>query len=51
MLESTAVFTPHPFRAGRIARNGRPEAAYVIERMVDLRRRPSLKMDPGRAAA
>jgi aerobic carbon-monoxide dehydrogenase large subunit len=43
-VESTAVFThTHPMRPYR--GNGRPEAAYVIERMVDLAA-AELKMDP-----
>jgi len=43
-VESTAVFThTHPCRPYR--GNGRPEAAYVIERMVDLAA-AELKMDP-----
>ena len=43
-VESTAVFThTHPCRPYR--GNGRPEAAYVIERMVDLAA-DALKMDP-----
>ena len=43
-VESTAVFThTHPMRPYR--GNGRPEAAYVIERMVDVAA-AELKMDP-----
>ena len=43
-VESTAVFThTHPCRPYR--GNGRPEAAYVIERMVDVAA-AQLKMDP-----
>ncbi|HTS40278.1 MAG TPA: xanthine dehydrogenase family protein molybdopterin-binding subunit [Xanthobacteraceae bacterium] len=43
-VESTAVFThTHPCRPYR--GNGRPEAAYVIERMVDLAA-AELKMEP-----
>jgi aerobic carbon-monoxide dehydrogenase large subunit len=43
-VESTAVFThTHPCRPYR--GNGRPEAAYVIERMVDVAA-AELKMDP-----
>src|SRR5664279_5073392 len=43
-VESTAVFThTHPMRPYR--GNGRPEAAYVIERMVDVAA-AQLKMDP-----
>ncbi len=43
-VESTAVFThTHPCRPYR--GNGRPEAAYVIERMVDVAA-AALKMDP-----
>src|SRR5262249_15450051 len=43
-VESNAVFThTHPCRPYR--GNGRPEAAYVIERMVDLAA-DELKMDP-----
>jgi carbon-monoxide dehydrogenase large subunit len=43
-VESTAVFThTHPCRPYR--GNGRPEAGYVIERMVDLAA-AELKMDP-----
>ena len=43
-VESTAVFThTHPCRPYR--GNGRPEAAYVIERMVDVAAK-QLKMDP-----
>jgi carbon-monoxide dehydrogenase large subunit len=43
-VESSAVFThTHPCRPYR--GNGRPEAAYVIERMVDLAA-TELKMDP-----
>ena len=43
-VESTAVFThTHPMRPYR--GNGRPEAAYVIERMVDIAA-AELKMDP-----
>ena len=48
-VESTAVFThTKPMRPYR--GNGRPEAAYVIERMVD-RRRGATEDGPGGAAA